>query len=164
MHIAGAAICSLQSGSEGETCAAARRLAPLLLRGDVVLLSGPLGAGKTVFARSLAEALGVRGAILSPTFVIVREYPAADERLAFYHVDLYRIDADSFRELGYADEIGEDGMRVIEWGEKALELFEEGLMIELEPSDSASRLLTIRALGSRGDRLAKEFCCALAGV
>jgi len=103
--------------SEEETAALARDLAALLQDGDWVILTGPLGAGKTAFVRGLAAGLGVDPArVHSPTFTLVSEYPGR-RRLA--HVDLYRIDDP--REV---DELGLDDLRerkavvAIEWGEK----------------------------------------------
>lgn len=103
--------------SEAETTAAGRDLGASLSAGDVVLLSGDLGAGKTAFVKGLAEALGVAGEeVSSPTFTLVQEYRGG--RLTLYHVDLYRLDDPrEIDDLGL-DEIAADGVLAIEWAEK----------------------------------------------
>jgi len=103
--------------SEDETAAVGRDLAATLSAGDVVLLFGDLGAGKTAFVRGLAEGLGVsRDEVSSPTFTLIQEYRGG--RLPLFHVDLYRIeDPREFDELGL-DEIAEEGVLAIEWAER----------------------------------------------
>ena len=92
-------------------------MASTLSAGDVLLLYGDLGAGKTAFVRGLAEGLGIpRDEVSSPTFTLIQEYRGG--RLPLFHVDLYRIDDPrEFDELG-VDEIAEDGVLAIEWAEK----------------------------------------------
>ncbi len=103
--------------SEEDTTAVGRELAVTLSAGDVLLLYGDLGAGKTAFVRGLAEGLGVsREEVSSPTFTLIQEYRGG--RLTLFHVDLYRIeDPREFDELGL-DEIAVDGVLAIEWAEK----------------------------------------------
>lgn len=103
--------------SEEETAAVGRGLAATLSAGDVLLLYGDLGAGKTAFVRGLAEGLGVsRDEVSSPTFTLIQEYRGG--RLPLFHVDLYRIDDPrEFDELGL-DEIAEDGVLAVEWAER----------------------------------------------
>jgi tRNA threonylcarbamoyladenosine biosynthesis protein TsaE len=103
--------------AEEETAAVGRELAATLSAGDVLLLYGDLGAGKTAFVRGLAEGLGVsREEVSSPTFTLIQEYRGG--RLTLFHVDLYRIeDPREFDELGL-DEIAVDGVLAIEWAEK----------------------------------------------
>src|SRR5215470_1342936 len=103
--------------SEDDTAAVARDLAASLTPGDVLLLSGNLGAGKTAFVRGLAEGLGV-GAdeVSSPTFTLVHEYRGG--RLTLYHVDLYRLERAATDDLGL-DEMGvADGVLAIEWPDR----------------------------------------------
>lgn len=108
---------TVTTGSEEETSAAGRGLASTLSAGDVLLLYGDLGAGKTAFVRGLAEGLGVsRDEVSSPTFTLIQEYRGG--RLPLFHVDLYRIeDPREFDELGL-DEIAEEGVLAIEWADK----------------------------------------------
>jgi tRNA threonylcarbamoyladenosine biosynthesis protein TsaE len=108
---------SFTTRSESETTAAGRELGATLAAGDVVLLYGDLGAGKTAFVKGLAEGLGVsRDEVSSPTFTLVQEYRGG--RLTLFHVDLYRIeDPREIDDLGL-DELAEDGVLAIEWAEK----------------------------------------------
>src|SRR4051812_30043494 len=103
--------------AEEETAAVGRELAATLSAGDVLLLYGDLGAGKTAFVRGLAEGLGVsREEVSSPTFTLIQEYRGG--RLTLFHVDLYRIeDPREFDELGL-DEIAVDGVLAIEWADR----------------------------------------------
>lgn len=108
---------TVSTHSEEETAAVGRGLAASLLAGDVLLLYGDLGAGKTAFVGGLAEGLGVsRDEVSSPTFTLIQEYRGG--RLPLFHVDLYRIeDPREFDELGL-DEIAEEGVLAIEWAER----------------------------------------------
>lgn len=102
------------------------RLGCLLRAGDVVALSGDLGAGKTCFVQGIAEGLGVRGPVTSPSFVLIAEH---EGRLRLYHVDLYRLeDVEAIRALGLEELLGSDGVTVIEWGERAAPLLPAGTL------------------------------------
>lgn len=108
------------TSSAEETEALGRRLGRLLRPGDVIALSGDLGAGKTILAHGIAEGLGATGYIASPTFTLVREYAG---QVPISHVDLYRLDTPRQVEDIALDEILErPGIVVIEWAEKALAL------------------------------------------
>ncbi len=108
----------ITSHNESETIALAEKLAPLFRPGDLVILKGELGAGKTAFVRGLAGALGLdREAVNSPSFTIVNEYPG--ER-PMYHLDLYRInDPTELDEIGWDEYLQRPGLIVVEWGDKA---------------------------------------------
>ncbi len=112
---------SITSHSEAETLAMARRLAGSFKPGDVVVLTGPLGAGKTVFVRGLAQGCGIDDQLVtSPSFGFVNEYPG---KPSLYHFDLYRLnDIVELYEIGWDEYLGRDGVTVIEWGEKAVPL------------------------------------------
>lgn len=115
-----------------EIDAFAARLAAVLLPGDVIILTGDLGAGKTTFTQFLAGHLGVRGRVSSPTFVIAREHAPAGAGPGLVHVDAYRLDdAAEFADLDLAADIAES-VTVIEWGHGiAEELSAERLEITL---------------------------------
>lgn len=99
--------------SREETIAIAKSFAANLRGGDVVLLSGELGAGKTTFTKGIALALGVKEEVTSPTFTIIKEYDGDNLRL--YHMDMYRLSGD-ITELGFEEYLGnKNGVSVIEW-------------------------------------------------
>ena len=101
--------------STDETLELARAVGELLRPGDVISLVGDLGAGKTVFARGLARALGVTELVVSPTFTIVREY---EGRVPLVHVDVYRIDAlQELHDLGFEEVVRDDAVTIVEWGD-----------------------------------------------
>ena len=101
--------------STDETLELARAVGELLRPGDVVSLVGELGAGKTVFARGVARALGVTELVVSPTFTIVREY---EGRVPLVHVDVYRIDAvQELHDLGFEEVVRDDAVTIVEWGD-----------------------------------------------
>jgi len=101
--------------STDETLELARAVGELLRPGDVISLIGELGAGKTVFARGVARALGVTELVVSPTFTIVREY---EGRVPLVHVDVYRIDAvQELHDLGFEEVVRDDAVTIVEWGD-----------------------------------------------
>ena len=107
---------TLESAGEDETSAAGGRLAVGLRPGDVILLYGDLGAGKTAFVRGLAGALGVPTAeVSSPTFTLIQEYPSSHGTL--YHVDLYRLKPEEVDDLGL-DELIPSGIVAVEWPDR----------------------------------------------
>jgi tRNA threonylcarbamoyladenosine biosynthesis protein TsaE len=107
---------TIDSQSEQETIDAGRAHAERLSAGDVLLLYGDLGAGKTAFVRGLAHGLGAPDAdVSSPTFTLVQEYRGG--RLTLFHADLYRLSALEAADLGL-DEMGEDGVLAIEWADR----------------------------------------------
>ncbi|HUV31843.1 MAG TPA: tRNA (adenosine(37)-N6)-threonylcarbamoyltransferase complex ATPase subunit type 1 TsaE [Acidobacteriota bacterium] len=106
------------SHSEEQTLGLAARLAPSFGSGDVVVLTGELGAGKTAFVRGLAAARGIsEDLVSSPSFTFINEYPA---EVPLYHFDFYRLsDPSELREIGWDDYLSRDGLIVVEWGERA---------------------------------------------
>ena len=100
--------------SPEETRALGKKIGENALPGDVYTLVGDLGVGKTVFTQGIADGLGIKEPICSPTFTIVQEYE--DGRMPFYHFDVYRIgDIEEMDEIGYEDYIFGNGMCMIEW-------------------------------------------------
>ena len=127
--------------SDAETQAVARDLAATLSAGDILLLSGTLGAGKTTFVKGLAEGLGIDPAdVSSPTFTLVHEYSGG--RLALYHVDLYRLGETEPEDLGLDDEAVASGVLVIEWPERLRRPLVGARRIVLDIVDASSRLVT----------------------
>jgi tRNA threonylcarbamoyladenosine biosynthesis protein TsaE len=105
------------SDSEDQTAALGQTLGSTLRPGDVVLLYGDLGAGKTAFVRGMARGIGANpDEVTSPTFTIVQEYAGPSSTL--YHVDLYRLDGAEIDDLGLEDLVAGDGIVAIEWAER----------------------------------------------
>jgi tRNA threonylcarbamoyladenosine biosynthesis protein TsaE len=130
------------TASEEETQAVARDLAATLQRGDVLLLAGDLGAGKTTFVKGLAAGLGIDpGDVSSPTFTLLHEYRGG--RLTLYHADLYRLDTTAADDLGL-DETGvRDGVLAIEWPDRLSHELAGARLIRLEIVNDAARRITI---------------------
>ncbi|MFG2779182.1 tRNA (adenosine(37)-N6)-threonylcarbamoyltransferase complex ATPase subunit type 1 TsaE [Streptomyces prunicolor] len=132
-----------------------RRLAKLLRAGDLVMLTGELGAGKTTLTRGLGEGLGVRGAVTSPTFVIARVHPSLGGGPPLVHVDAYRLGGglDDMEDLDLDVSLPESVI-VVEWGEgKVEELTDDrlSLVIHRAVGDTADevRHVTVTGLGAR---------------
>lgn len=138
----------MRSSSEAETRAIARAVAAVLVPGDVVTLDGPLGAGKTVFVRGLAEALGVPAdaRVSSPSYAIVHLYDGG--RLPLAHLDLYRLgDEDELEGVGLRDLLAGDRVLLVEWPDRAPSL--EGdttLKVALRDEGRDARVLALTAL------------------
>ena len=125
-----------------------RRLAGLLRAGDLVLLSGPLGAGKTTLTQGLGAGLDVRGPITSPTFVIARVHPALAGGPPLVHADAYRIGG--LDELDDLDLDLQDAVTVVEWGGGIAEgLSEDRLEIVIERGETEERTVTLAGVGPR---------------
>ncbi|WP_149184920.1 tRNA (adenosine(37)-N6)-threonylcarbamoyltransferase complex ATPase subunit type 1 TsaE [Streptomyces sp. TRM49041] len=132
-----------------------RALAGLLRPGDLVMLTGELGAGKTTLTRGLGDGLGVRGAVTSPTFVIARVHPSLVGGPALVHVDAYRLGGglDEMEDLDL-DVSLPDSVVVVEWGEgKVEELTEDRLHVVIDrvvgATDDDRRVVTLTGLGTR---------------
>jgi tRNA threonylcarbamoyladenosine biosynthesis protein TsaE len=104
------------TGSIEETKDFGRNLAKRLKSGDILALSGPLGAGKTTLIQGIAEGLGVKGPVTSPTFILINEYPA---KIPLIHLDLYRLDSENqIEDLGMEEYFERPAIMVVEWAEK----------------------------------------------
>jgi len=109
------------SNSAEETIATGRRYARNARRGDVLALTGDLGAGKTQFVKGFVAGLGSKAEVTSPTFVLLHEYE--DGRLPVYHFDFYRLNStDAVKQLGFDDYVFGEGVSVIEWADRYSEL------------------------------------------
>ena len=132
---------TVETSGEAETAAAGAGLAPVLRTGDVVLLSGELGAGKTAFVRGLARALGVpEEDVTSPTFTLVQEYRAPTTVL--FHVDLYRLSPREVADLGLDEMIGE-GILAIEWPDRWVDPPAAAYDVQIEHLGGDRRVVTI---------------------
>ncbi|MGI5457140.1 tRNA (adenosine(37)-N6)-threonylcarbamoyltransferase complex ATPase subunit type 1 TsaE [Streptomyces sp. CA-249302] len=132
-----------------------RRLVKLLRAGDLVMLDGELGAGKTTLTRGLGEGLGVRGAVTSPTFVIARVHPSLGDGPPLVHVDAYRLGGglDEMEDLDLDVSLS-DSVIVVEWGEgKVEELTDDRLHIVIHravgDTTDEVRHVTVTGLGGR---------------
>ena len=134
--------------SPEQTQAVGRVIGEHARAGDVFLLSGELGAGKTCLTQGILWGMGGEEYARSPTFVLICEYPA---RLTLYHMDLYRLDnIDEIVDLGLEDYFLGDGVCVVEWAEKGLAAFVgEHLLISIVDVGSESRRMTFSAKTSR---------------
>jgi len=141
-----------------ETRSLARSLAALVVPGDVLLLAGDLGAGKTTFAQGFGAGLGVEEPITSPTFTLVREYPldhhpACGDRghpvRVFYHADVYRLDQlREIADLGLGELVEDGGVALVEWGDVAEPLLGQGSLrvgLSVPGDDEDRRLVTVDA-------------------
>ncbi len=144
----------LHSASPAATRRIGERIGRRLRAGDVVLLSGELGAGKTMLAQGIGKGMGVTDPIKSSSFVIVNEYAGASLRL--YHADLYRLeDPEQVAELAL-EELAERGVLVIEWPERVPdELPIEHLLVRLAYDTARARTIEIEARGDRYTGIAR---------
>lgn len=126
---------TVQTSSEEETKALGRQLGRCLREGDVLALTGDLGAGKTHFTMGVAESLEITDYITSPTFTIVNEY--RNGRLPLFHFDAYRLgDSEELMEIGFEEYLSERGVVMVEWADVAADLFPAGtLWVRIERQD-----------------------------
>ena len=158
------------SHSSAQTQRLGMRLGELLHGGELILLDGQLGTGKTTFTQGLAQGLGITENINSPTFTLLKEYlgqaqpeisssALSSRRPALYHFDLYRLDnPDEIVELGFEDYFFSDGVSVIEWAEKAGSFWpEERMNVRLKIMSETKRGLLFIATGEHYCGLLRQF-------
>lgn len=142
----------LDSTSAEHTRGIGTRLGGLLRSGDVVLLGGDLGAGKTTMTQGIARALGIKEQVTSPTFTLLHAYDSQPGEPRLLHADLYRLDhLQEVIDLGLPELIDDGTVVVIEWGEQAVPVLLPDYLevrIEFGDADDARRLL-LRAVGAR---------------
>lgn len=145
----------LRCATESETRAVGRRFASLLHAGDVVLLGGALGAGKTVFASGVAEGLGVTVPVTSPTFVLAKAY---DGLMRMVHADIYRIGSSGEIEDLDLETDAADGVLLVEWGDAAEQAFgDDHLVIRFSVDDDGVRTITFVPHGTWTTRPIEEL-------
>lgn len=161
-NASGAVSVRLAVESPEQMQALGRRISGVLRPGDLVMLTGELGAGKTTLTRGLGEGLGVRGAVTSPTFVIARVHPPLGDGPALVHVDAYRLGGglDEMEDLDLDVSLPESVV-VVEWGDgKVEELADDRLQVLIDravgDTDDERRAVTLVGVGARwaGLRLA----------
>ncbi|HEX9038115.1 MAG TPA: tRNA (adenosine(37)-N6)-threonylcarbamoyltransferase complex ATPase subunit type 1 TsaE [Ktedonobacterales bacterium] len=142
-------------------------LGALLQPGDMLLLTGDLGSGKTTLTQGIGAGVGVRGVVNSPTFTILKEY---EGRLPFYHFDLYRLESpDEVYALGFDEYFQAGGVSVVEWAERgesdhlgeASPWPDTALRIVISADGPHARVLTLSATGERGIALAQAWARAV---
>lgn len=152
---------TVRTGSPRETKRLAAALSHYLRAGDVISLTGELGAGKTCFTQGLAQSLGIKENITSPTFNLIKEYK---NHIPLYHFDVYRLTSpEELYDLGYEEYFYGDGVTVIEWGDKIEELLPDVfLRIEFQrlldlTLDDNVREIRISYTGGRWKRILQEW-------
>ena len=158
------------SHSSAQTQRLGVRLGELLQGGELILLDGSLGTGKTTFTQGLAQGLGIVEAVNSPTFTLLKEYPGQPRPgmppgspksigPALYHFDLYRLDnPEEILELGFEDYLNGSGVCVVEWADKAVELWPaEHVHIRMKLMSETKRGLVFSATGTRYSMLLRQF-------
>lgn len=137
----------MRSDSPAATRAIGERLARLLQAGDVLLLLGDLGAGKSELTRGIAKGLGIAATVASPSFTILNVYD--EGRLPLYHFDWYRLnDAEELYEMGMEEYLGGDGVAVVEWPSQCPEAIPANrLEVCIEPVSETEREITLTPCG-----------------
>ncbi|MEE8675112.1 tRNA (adenosine(37)-N6)-threonylcarbamoyltransferase complex ATPase subunit type 1 TsaE [Tractidigestivibacter scatoligenes] len=160
---------SFRTTSQEETIALGRVLGGLLHEGDVLVLTGDLGAGKTQLTKGIAAGMGVTADVTSPTFTIEMVYHGRDMDLD--HFDLYRLDRpEQLEDTGLFDVLGADGVCVIEWGEQfaneigdaRVDVFVTRLDAEAAPGEEPPREVRFVAHDARGEELVDALVAATA--
>ncbi len=139
-----------QSSSQEETARIAQNLAKRLEAGAIILMTGPLGAGKTTFVSSFAKELGVKKHIISPTFTLMRSYSLSEGK-KLYHLDLYRLESpEDILGMGIEEILRDkENIVIIEWGERLGFLkLPKALLINISPTGETSRTIEITQVGS----------------
>lgn len=134
---------SLTTKSADETIELGKKLGSMLKGGEIIAMQGTLAAGKTTITKGIAQALGIKDTITSPTFCLISEY---EGKIPLYHMDVYRLDGgEDFINLGVEDMIYGKGVSIIEWSEKVMsELPKKTIILRIEPVENTTeRKITI---------------------
>jgi tRNA threonylcarbamoyladenosine biosynthesis protein TsaE len=138
----------LRSDSLAATSAIAASLASLARRGDLIVLAGEMGAGKTAFAKGFGEAIGVSEPITSPTYTLVHSYPAG--RVTLHHADIYRLTTHhEVDDLALGELLESDGIVIVEWGDVVAGSLGDHVLVRLDfdESDEQARDIVLSATG-----------------
>ncbi len=158
--------CRFASSSVDDTIAFGELVASLVEDGDVLVLTGGLGVGKTQFTKGLARGLGDERPVTSPTFSLMAVHDGG--RIPLFHFDLYRLEhAFELEDTGIYDVLGYEGVCVLEWGEQFQdELTDAYLSITLtrDPDDADRRTIALEAFGARADALAAGIDAAVGRI
>ncbi|CAM3257610.1 tRNA (adenosine(37)-N6)-threonylcarbamoyltransferase complex ATPase subunit type 1 TsaE [Lactiplantibacillus plajomi] len=149
---------SMTVTSPAETMQLGQQLAKLVQPGDLILLDGDLGAGKTTFTKGLAAGLGIDRNVKSPTFTLIREYQQG--RLPLYHMDVYRLEDGGAEDLGLEEYFDGDGVSVVEWSQFIADILpSDYLRIGLSRSgtDDDQRTITLTPKGARYQQLVAQL-------
>lgn len=139
----------LRAASLDDTLAIAAAIATLVRSGDLIVLAGEMGAGKTAFAKGFGQALGVTEPITSPTFTLVHSYETSS-RFTMHHADIYRLGSHhEVADLALNELLEDDGIALVEWGDAVARSLGEHLLIRLEHDDhdEGARMISIDVAG-----------------
>ncbi|SFE90497.1 tRNA (adenosine(37)-N6)-threonylcarbamoyltransferase complex ATPase subunit type 1 TsaE [Alteribacillus iranensis] len=145
----------INSSSPESTIEIAANIGRHLQRGDIVTLEGDLGAGKTHFAKGIAQALHVKNVVNSPTFTIIKEY---EGDFPFYHMDVYRLEEDEVDELGIEEYLEGDGVCLIEWAGKIIDLLPTDILrVTILRKSDMERTICLEDPNDKFEALFKEL-------
>lgn len=138
----------MTTNSAEETKELAKNLSKWLQAGSIISLKGQLGSGKTTFSQGLGKALGVKRALKSPTYTIVKQYPLNDEGLVLNHIDAYRLEFGGADSVDLESFFDNDSITIIEWAEFVLDYMPENyLEIELKSLEGDRRIVSVKTVG-----------------
>ena len=128
---------TFHTSSAEETIELGKKIGSLLKKGDIIAMQGTLAAGKTTITKGIAQALGVKDEITSPTFCLISEY---EGKMPLYHMDVYRLEGgEDFINLGVEDLMYGNGVSLIEWSEKVMdELPKKTIILRIEPVEGTT--------------------------
>lgn len=156
-------VLDIVSHSMAQTHRLGARLGELLHGGELLLMDGDLGTGKTTLTQGIAEGMGIRGVVSSPTFTLLKEY---EGRIPLYHFDLYRLeDPGEILDLGFEEYFYGNGVCVVEWADKAEGIWpEQHLQIHLKMVTDTKRGLVLTGVGAPYQDLLFEFRKSAFGI
>ncbi len=128
---------TFHTASAEETIELGKKIGSLLKKGDIIAMQGTLAAGKTTITKGIAQSLGVKDEITSPTFCLISEY---EGKMPLYHMDVYRLEgSEDFINLGVEDLMYGNGVSLIEWSEKVMdELPKKTIILKIEPIEGTT--------------------------